>query len=112
MDFNNVNDEERQFCSMLYIELRRTYDKVFYHHNEKEECDLVLSKGDKVVNAIQICFRDPESADRKQCVQRLLNTMSTFNLKEGYIFTKNESKDLIYDGKVVHLVLASKLNQL
>ena len=64
-----------------------------YYFKEKNECDFVVRKDTKIVEAMQVCYElNEENKDRE--VKGLLEAMEKFKLKEGFVLTYNQEDTL------------------
>jgi len=89
----------RIFENLVFLELRRKNNEVFYFQKEKE-CDFVIKEGTKIVQAIQSCYNfNKESKERE--IAGLLEAMKEFNLKDGIILTYEQEENLIIEGKKI-----------
>jgi hypothetical protein len=103
-DTNKLLEEERQFSSIMYMELRRAGYTTSYHQCGEEFCDYLVSRGGKVVKAIQVSFCLSDTAVRERYIRGLLLTMETFGLKEGFVYTKGENERLSFGERTIFLL--------
>ena len=73
----------RYIENIVYLELKRKGDEVYYY-NDKHECDFIIKKGLKIVEAIQVCYKLTED-NLKREEKGLLEAMKKFNLDKGTI---------------------------
>lgn len=87
--FRLSEDRGRVLENIVFIELKRKGNDIFYHIDRKE-CDFVLRKGTQVTNLIQVCATMYQPDTRKRELEGLMQAMAKYNLKKGLILTENE----------------------
>lgn len=92
--------------NLIFLELKRRNRNVFYHKNKKE-CDFVIKEGRKIVGAIQVT-KDLTAENKEREIDGLLEAMSAYNLKRGFIITKDEESEMHLKGKKIFIVPAYK----
>ena len=93
--------------NVIFIELKRR-EKEIYYFKEKKECDFVVRKGLKIIEAIQVSqsLTDPKTSQRE--IAGLLAAMEKFKLKTGLIITESQEEERKIDGKKIKIVPARK----
>ncbi len=93
--------------NLVYIELRRRGNDVYYHQG-KGECDFVLRQGNEIIQAIQVCylFDEPGVADRE--IKGLCEALDAYALEEGTILTTDTEKLIEAAGKTIHVMYVWK----
>lgn len=83
---------ERALENIVFVELKRRHQLIFYHR-ENKECDFVIQEGSRVIQAIQVCqtLTHPDTKQRE--IDGLIEALATYSLKEGYILTENEEAE-------------------
>lgn len=76
--------------NVVYLELKRRGYEIYYYNN-RYECDFIIKKGTKIVEAIQVCFKLTED-NLKREQGGLLEAMKEFKLKTGKIITLEKNK--------------------
>src|SRR3989338_4124100 len=86
-------DEEkgRVLENIVFMELKRR-NKEIYFHKDKKECDFLVKEGNKITEAIQVCYYLDSDKTKEREVGGLLEAMSLYKLKEGFILTENTFK--------------------
>lgn len=97
-----TEDTGRLLENIVYLHLRKNYEKLFYFR-EKQECDFVLFDKNQCVQLIQVCH-ELHSENKKRELNGLLEAMEFFGLNEGYILTHNQKDELSIADKKVFLV--------
>lgn len=95
-------DSGRLLENIVYLHLRKTYDKLFYY-KEKGECDFVVFEKNKCKKVIQVC-NELHDENKKRELTGLLEAITFFKLTEGYILTHNQKDELLIDGKKIILI--------
>jgi predicted AAA+ superfamily ATPase len=77
--------------NIVFIELKRRNEEVFYY-KENKECDFIVRSRTKTLAAIQVCLElaDPQTKARE--IDGLIEAMEQFSLHEGYIITSSETE--------------------
>ncbi len=95
-------DKGKMLENQVFLSLRPRYKEIFYF-KENKECDFVVKEKNKIIKAIQVCYKlDDGNQDRE--VFGLLEAMAEFNLKEGCILTFDQEDELNIDGKLIHII--------
>jgi uncharacterized protein len=88
--------------NLVFIELIRRKEEVYYY-SDKQECDFVIKKKNKIELAIQVCF-DINEKSRDREIKGLMSAMDKFNLKEGLILTANQEEMIKSDKKQITIM--------
>lgn len=93
--------------NVIFIELKRRGKEIFYFR-DKKECDFVVRRGLKIIEAIQVSqsLADPKTAERE--IEGLLEAMEKFKLKTGLIITESQEEERKINGKRIKIVPAWK----
>jgi predicted AAA+ superfamily ATPase len=89
--------------NLVFIELRRRSQEVWYHHG-KSECDFIIRENENVTKAIQVCYSLADPIVRKRELAGLIEAMESYNLKEGLIITREEQEEIKIDGIGIRVV--------
>lgn len=92
LGFSFSDDYGRMLENIVFIELKRRHKTIYYHH-EKKECDFLVQENTRVLQAIQVCqtLKNPETRQRE--IEGLVDALTIYALKEGYILTENETAE-------------------
>jgi predicted AAA+ superfamily ATPase len=97
-----TDDDGRKLENLVYLQLRRKYQEIYYF-SEKRECDFVVFSKGRVVAAIQVCLElNPDNIDRE--IEGLMAALEELKLKEGSIITLNQEDRYEKDGRVIKVV--------
>ena len=99
LGFRISNDFGRLLENLVFIELKRRGEEIFYFQ-EKGECDFVLKKGVRIYQAIQVCY-EFNKTNRDREVNGLFEAMKKFKLKNGLILTLDSEEEIIINRKKV-----------
>ncbi len=98
VSFKFSKDLGRGAENVLFIHLLSRGNEVYYWKN-RHECDFIVFREGKVVNALNICMDISDRKTKEREVEGLLETMRKFNLREGVIIT-NDYLDTEKHGKL------------
>ena len=100
ISFKFSENQGRILENLVFIELKRKNQEIYYHE-DKAECDFVILKKGKVTSAIQITasLQDPHTKQREY--SGLLETLKKYKLKEGLILTLDEEREEIVENKKI-----------
>jgi len=81
-------NEGRKLENIVFIELKKTEEKIYYFKN-KFECDFVIPSK----RAIQVVWELNED-NKKREINGLIEAMRYFRIKKGIIFTYNQEQEI------------------
>ncbi len=98
-------DKGRILENIVFIELFRRAEEIenkniYFHSDQKSECDFVITSRGKVSQAIQVCYK-LNSENRQREIDGIQSAMSKFRLSEGFILTHDQSEIINKDGKKI-----------
>ncbi len=93
----------RQIENVVFIELVRRHEAIFYHH-EKQECDFVTVERGEVCSAVQVTVSMERGTTRDREIGGLLDAMSAYSLDSGVIITLDEEEELEIGSKNIHVI--------
>lgn len=85
--------------NLVFVELKRR-NKELYYFSEKKECDFVIKKGLRIVEAIQVCYKLNKDNEKRE-IKGLTEAMNKFKLKQGLILTYDQEDELRVDNKKI-----------
>jgi len=100
--FNFVENYGNYFENIVFLELNRQQKEVFYHH-DKKECDFVVKENLKITEAYQVCF-DLNEKNREREISGLIDALVKYNLKTGYIITRQQEEIIKIDNKAIKII--------
>ncbi len=95
-------DQGRLLETMVYWELRRQPQKLYYFNEENSECDFVVAT-EQGFELIQVCW-DLHIDNEKREIGGLLSAMKFFNKNKGVIITANSSDFISVKGKEIEVI--------
>jgi predicted AAA+ superfamily ATPase len=100
--FSSSEDKGRILENIVFMELRRRYENIYYHA-DKKECDFVIMTGRAISHCFQACWtvENKDTAERE--IKGLLEALHTYGLKEGVILTNDEHAELEREGKKIYI---------
>lgn len=101
LGFRMSEDKGKLLENLTAIELKRKEKEIFYY-SEKNECDFIIRKNNKIAEAIQVCY-DLNENNKEREIKGLKEAMDKFNLKEGLILTYSQEEEII-EGKTKIIV--------
>ena len=99
VSFHFSSDRGRLLENVVFLELKRREQNLFFYKN-KNECDFIVEKKNKIIEAIQVTER-LLNTDERQEVGGLIEAMNNFDLKEGLILTEFESNKIKTGNKII-----------
>ena len=102
LGFRLSEDKGKLLENLVFIELKRREKEIFYYY-EKNECDFVIRKGNKITEAIQVCY-ELNGNNKERELSGLVEAMNKFNLKEGLILTYDQDDELIINNKIIKVI--------
>lgn len=89
--------------NIVYIDLKRQKNSIYYHSGKKE-CDFITAEKGKINAAIQVSKSLENPKTRKREIDGLLEAMSEYKLKKGLILTENESGEIKQGGGIIKIL--------
>lgn len=87
LGFNFSENKGRILENIVYLELLRRGNEVFYHSG-KNECDFLVREGLEIVKAIQVVYQ-LDSTNNEREYRGLQEAMQTHNIRQGLLITNN-----------------------
>ena len=91
--FRFSEDEGRLMENLVWLELKRRGQAVFYHQGTKE-CDFILQEKNRITGAIQVTTNIDHESTKQRELDGLLEAMETYKLKSGLILTDDHELPL------------------
>jgi predicted AAA+ superfamily ATPase len=101
--FRFSQDRGRFLENVVFLELRRMGKEIFYFQ-EGGECDFVLRRGKKIIEAIQVTDEMSNEKTRQREIDGLLEAMSKFKLQKGLILTSDEEDEIRINGRIIEIL--------
>ncbi|MEK6800961.1 MAG: ATP-binding protein [Nanoarchaeota archaeon] len=100
--FNFSENAGRRLENLVFIELTRRGNEVYYHA-KKNECDFVIKEGLKMTKAIQVCLILDNAVTKKREIDGLIEALKEHQLKEGLILTLDKEEEFVLSGKKIFI---------
>ena len=100
VSFNFSENIGQRLENLVYLELKRRYDEIYYHL-DKNECDFVIKENLKITQAIQVSLKLDDPVTKQREIAGLLEAMRRYKLKDGYILTLENEELLGPDNKKI-----------
>jgi len=97
-------DNGRKLENLVYQQLRRKNDEIYYFKGKKE-CDFVARDKSQAIQVIQVCF-DLSLDNKEREIAGLLEAMDFFELKLGTIITFNQQEEFVLNEKTIEVIPA------
>lgn len=93
----------RQLENIVYLQLKRLGYEIYYH-KAKYECDFLIRKKNRIVNAIQVSqtILDKQTRDRE--IRGLIEAMQEHDLNNTMILTMDEKETITIDQLSIKVV--------
>ncbi|MEI7980378.1 MAG: ATP-binding protein [Bacteroidota bacterium] len=91
--FRISEDYGRYLENLVYIELRRRGNEVYFHFGKKE-CDFIIKEGLHITRAIQVSRTLQDEHTKKRELEGLMEALQSYRLKEGVILTEDEEDEI------------------
>lgn len=95
-------DRGKIFENIVFNQLKRRYDDIFYYKNGQEVDFVFMNKGKPQLINVSNDIDDAETYQRE--VSGLYAAMKQLNLKESFLITDYQEKDEILEDAVLHIV--------
>ncbi len=86
--FRMSKDSGRLLENIVFIQLKRM-NKEIYYHKDKHECDFLTKEGNRITQAIQVCY-DLNDENEKREIKGLVEACKTHKLKKGLLLTYDQ----------------------
>lgn len=103
VSFYFSEDMGRLFENLVFIELKRRGEEVFYFKG-KNECDFLVRKGTRITGAIQVSKEVRKGVNEDREIGGVIEASKAFELKTGTILTQHREDEIIKDGITVRLI--------
>lgn len=95
LGFRMSDDKGKLIENLVAIELKRREKETFYHA-DKNECDFIIREGNKITEAIQVCY-ELTTDNKNREIKGLIEAMKKLKLKEGTILTFDQEDNIRID---------------
>ncbi|MCF8224011.1 MAG: ATP-binding protein [Bacteroidales bacterium] len=100
--FSFSENSGRMLENLVFLHLKRL-GKEIYYHKESKECDFVTKEGNRIKQAIQVCYElNPDNEERE--INGLLEAMESHQLREGFLLTYNDEDKLRINKNLIRII--------
>ena len=85
-------DSGRILENIVFLELRRRYQEIYYFKNN-DECDFLVKTGNSVEKAIQVCYQLTEENMARE-TRSLHRAMELTGANQGFILTFDQEDEI------------------
>jgi predicted AAA+ superfamily ATPase len=97
-------DNGRKLENLVYQQLRRKNQELYYFKSKKE-CDFVVRSNNQSIQLIQVCY-DLTIDNKDREINGLLEAMDFFELNEGIIVTFDQKEEFLLKDKIIKVIPA------
>ena len=101
--FRVSEDKGRLLENIVFLELKRRNEDIYFH-KDKKECDFVIRRNNRIVEAIQVTQSLSNEKVKKREVEGLLEALKAYGLSKGLILTEGEQDSLEIDGSRIKVI--------
>lgn len=87
--FRVSEDKGRLLENIVFLQLKMQKHDIYFHKHRKE-CDFLIRKDNRITQAIQVTTNLSSEIVKQREVEGLIEAMSLYDLKQGYILTEND----------------------
>lgn len=102
VSFHFSEDRGRLLENIVFLELRRRSEELFFYKN-KNECDFIIQRKNKIVEAIQVTEKLSKINEKRE-VNGLIDAVNRFAIKSGLILSEYESKTITVNNKTIQII--------
>lgn len=103
-EFKFSDDIGKSLENAVFLELKRSYDEVFYYRDVTSECDFIVNEKNKITQAIQVTYDMSDEDTKNREIKGLINACMNFKLTTGVIVTYDSEDEIIHDGITIELI--------
>jgi predicted AAA+ superfamily ATPase len=98
--FSSSEDKGRILENIVFMELRRHFQEIYYH-SENVECDFIIMSGRQISHCFQACWSIENKDTLEREIKGLFEAMNVHKLKQGMILTNDDHADFEREGKKI-----------
>jgi predicted AAA+ superfamily ATPase len=102
VSFKFSDDFGKLLENLVFIELRRRNEQIYYFR-KNYECDFLIVQKNKVSSAIQVTKKLNDENEKRE-INGLLEAMDEHKLKEGILLTEEQEEEKIIEGKKIKII--------
>lgn len=101
--FRISEDKGRLLENIVFIHLK-TQGLEIYFHKDRKECDFLIRKNNRIIQAIQVATHLSNEKVREREIDGLIEAMKSYGLQEGLIITQNEQETLEIENLQINII--------
>jgi len=90
--------------NILFLELRRVYNEIFYYKDSNSECDFIINEKNRITKAFQVTYEMDDEKTKKREIKGLVNACKNFNLDKGTIITYDSEDEIVEDNIEIKVI--------
>ncbi len=104
ISFRFSEDAGKLAENIVFLELTRQGREIYYWKDQRgKEVDFVIRVGQKITQAMQVCWNLDDAKTRKREIDGLMNAMIEFELENGLVITGDfEGKEVVEGLKIIY----------
>ncbi len=102
ISFIHTSDSGRLLENIVFIELKRRGENVFFYKG-KNECDFLIHQSGKITTLLQVCYTINAVNETRE-LSGLIEAAKIFNLNSGIIITYDQCDTFIKEGIEINIV--------
>jgi len=99
------SDSGRVLENIIFCELRRGGNELYYYADNGRECDFIEMRKGKAAQILQVCW-EVNAGNEKREVAGLLAALDFFKCETGVIITHNQRDTILQGGHTINLLPA------
>ena len=99
ISFRFLDDLGKLYENLVFIELFKSGNEIYYF-KKKGECDFIVKKSSKIIDAIQVCFTLTKENKGRE-VNGLLEALNELNLPQGLVITDDFEAKEVHGSKTI-----------
>jgi predicted AAA+ superfamily ATPase len=88
--------------NIVYLQLRRKTEDIYYHLGNKE-CDFIVTDRGRVSEAIQVTVAMHQTKTRQREIEGVVEAMEKYKTPAGLILTDDENEDIVIKDKIIQV---------
>lgn len=94
--FRTSEDRGRLLENIVFLHLKMQGKEIYFHKDQKE-CDFIIRKENRIIEAIQVATHLNDESVRNREISGLIEAMQAYDIQEGTIITENDHETLKID---------------
>jgi predicted AAA+ superfamily ATPase len=104
VEFHFSDNIGKSLENMVFLELRRRGATIFYHRDERSECDFVLQENNRITQAILVTYSLQEEETKLREIKGALTACKAYNLSQATIITYDHEDTITQDGIRIEII--------